>query len=62
MSERRDVYRVWWVKLRERDYLGDPGLDGSSGSGMWGVDWIELARDMDKWRALVSAVMNRQVT
>ena len=25
----------WWGNLRERDHLGDPGVDGSSGSGMW---------------------------
>jgi len=24
-------------------------------------DWIELARDRDRWRALVSTVMNRWV-
>ena len=27
MGERRDVYRVWWGKLRERDHLEDPGID-----------------------------------
>jgi len=29
--------------------------------GCGGVDWIELARDKDRWLALVTAVMNLQV-
>jgi hypothetical protein len=29
--------------------------------GCGDVDWIELAKDRDKWRALVNAVMNLQV-
>jgi len=28
---------------------------------MWGMDWIELAQDRDKRRALVDAVMKLQV-
>ena len=26
--------------------------------GFGGIDWIELAEDRDRWRALVTAVMN----
>jgi hypothetical protein len=43
----------------------DPGLDGRI-TLRWifrewnveGIDWIELAQDRDRWRALVNAVMN----
>jgi CRISPR/Cas system-associated protein Cas7 (RAMP superfamily) len=30
--------------------------------GCEGVDWIKLAQDRDRWRALVTAVMNLQVS
>jgi hypothetical protein len=29
--------------------------------GLGGVDWIRLAQNRDRWRAVVSAVMNVQV-
>jgi len=53
---------------RERDHLGDPGVDGRIISkwiirkwDVGGTDWIDLAQDRDRWRALVNAVMNLQV-
>jgi len=46
--------------------LGDPEVDGRiilrySRSGIWGMDWIDLAQDRDRWRALVNRVMNLRV-
>ena len=58
----------WWGNLRERDHWGDPDVDGRV-ILRWifrkweGVceDWVELAQDRDRWRALVSTVMNLRV-
>jgi hypothetical protein len=58
-----------WGNLRERDQLGDPGVDGRIilrwTFRKWNVgirmDWIELAQDMDNWRTFVNAVMNLRV-
>jgi hypothetical protein len=56
----------WWGDLREGDHLGDPDVDGRL-ILKWifkkdgGMNWIELAQDRDRWRAVVNAVMNRRV-
>jgi len=48
--------------------LGDPGVEGRiilrcifGKLAVGGTDWIELARDRERWRALVNAVMNLRV-
>jgi hypothetical protein len=57
----------WWGDLTEDDHLRDPEVDGRIISKWifknWngGMDWIELAQDRDRWRALVKAVMNIRV-
>jgi hypothetical protein len=63
--ERREkCTRFWWESPKERDHWEDQGVGGMIGSEWilgrlaWGdVDWIRLAQDRDRWRA-VSAVMN----
>jgi hypothetical protein len=57
----------WWGNLRERDHWGDPDVDGRiilrRIFRKWdgGMDWIGLAKNRDRWRALVNAVMNLRV-
>jgi len=68
MGERRGVYRVWWGNLREKDHLEDTGLYGRIilrwivRKCVVGMDWISMAYDRNRWRALVNAVINFQVT
>jgi hypothetical protein len=57
----------WWENLRERDHLGDSDVNGRIilrwifRKWMWGMDWIELAQDRDRWWLLVNAVMNLRI-
>jgi hypothetical protein len=53
----REVYTgFWWGNLMERDHLGDLGVDGMMMQEirLESMDWIALAQDRDKWRALVN--------
>jgi hypothetical protein len=54
----------WWESQKERDHWEDQDV------GEWtilklileigwdDVDWIDMAQDMDQWRALVNTVLN----
>ena len=58
----------WWGNLRERDHWGDADVVGGiilrkdlqEVEGDCG-DWMELAQDMERWRALVGTVRNIRI-
>jgi hypothetical protein len=63
--EGRGVYRVLVGKSEGRRSLGRPRRRWEDNImmdlrkvGFWCVDWMVLVQDRERWRALVSAVMN----
>jgi hypothetical protein len=68
VGEERKVYKVLVGKPEGKKPLGRPRRSWEDGirvdlreTGLGGVDWIRLAQDRDRWRAVVSAAMNLRV-
>jgi hypothetical protein len=68
MGEERIVYKVLAGKPEGKRPLGRQRRRWEDGirmdlreTGLGGVDWIQLAQNRYRWRAVVSAVMNLRV-
>jgi hypothetical protein len=68
MGDERDVYRVLVGKSEVKRPLGKPRHRWEDNIkmdlqevGCGSMDWIGLAQDRDRWRALVNAVINLRV-
>jgi len=69
MGEERGCVGSCWGNRREGEHWGDLGVDGWVDNirmdlqevGCGYMDWIGLAQITDRWRTLVSAVMNLRV-
>jgi hypothetical protein len=68
IGEERNVYRVLVGKPEGKRSLGTPRRRWEYGirmdlreTGWASVEWIQLAQDRSRWRALVNTVMNLRV-
>jgi hypothetical protein len=68
MGEKENAYRLLVGKPEGKRPLGRPrrrwvdNIRMDLGEVAWGdVDWIALAQDRNRWRALVNSVLNFQV-
>jgi hypothetical protein len=58
MGEKRNAYSILVEKPEGKRQLGRPRRRWVDNIKIDGIDWINLAQDRDKWRALVNRTMN----
>jgi hypothetical protein len=67
MTKRRGLYRVLVGKRKGNNHLEDLERScrwddnikfGFQEVGFWDRNWIDLAQDKDRWRAILNVVMN----
>jgi hypothetical protein len=56
MGERRGAYRVFGARWEDNIKMDLQEV------GWGGMDWIDMAQDRDRWRAVVNSVMNLWVS
>jgi hypothetical protein len=68
MDEERNMYRLLVGKPKGKKPLGSPKhrrlnniMIDLEETAWGGVDWIGLAQDRDRWRAIVNSVLNLRV-
>jgi hypothetical protein len=68
MGEKRNAYRLLVGKPEGKKPLGRPrrrwvdNIRMDLGEVRWGdVDWIDLAKDRNRWRGLVNSVLKLRV-
>jgi len=67
MGVMRNAFKILIGSLEGKSYPEDLGIDGNNirmglrAIGWESEDWMQLAQDRGKWRAVVNTVMNLRV-
>jgi hypothetical protein len=60
--QNRELHNLYSSPLERPRHRWEDGIKMDlRETGWWGVEWIQLAQDRDRWRAVVNAVMNLRV-